>query len=223
MDEYIKREAALALVRPDAPEDEKAAVTIATAKKLVRSILHRAPAADVEPVVHGRWDNLDGYKARMVCSVCGWDVPEYGKYFIATAPTAAREWTVTKMAECIDRGTAIAKLTALEVTKPSATMTDAKRLLADMSGAKAVSLHDIYRVIAGHSYYHGDSILAALTCIVEGKEVNPVRPADVAPVVYCCHCRSYNKPRLGWCSFHMDRENYDDFCSYGVRMDGDAE
>ena len=50
--------------------------------------------------------------------------------------------------------------------------------------AKAVSLHDIYRVIAGHSYYHGDGILAALTCIAEGKEVNPVRPADVAPVVY---------------------------------------
>lgn len=51
MDEYIKREAALALVRPDAPEDEKAAVTIATAKKLVRSIVRRAPAADVAPVV----------------------------------------------------------------------------------------------------------------------------------------------------------------------------
>ena len=52
MDEYIKREAALALVQPDAPEDEKAAVTIATAKKLVRSIVHRTPAADVAPVVH---------------------------------------------------------------------------------------------------------------------------------------------------------------------------
>lgn len=50
--------------------------------------------------------------------------------------------------------------------------------------AKAVSLHDIYRVISGHSYYHGDSILAALSCIVEEKEVNPVRPADVAPVVH---------------------------------------
>ncbi len=49
---------------------------------------------------------------------------------------------------------------------------------------KAVSLHDIYRVIAGHSYYHGDRILAALTCITEGKEVNPVRPAYVAPVVH---------------------------------------
>ena len=51
MDEYIKREAALALVKPDAPEDEKAAVTIATAKKLVRSIVCRTPAADVVPVV----------------------------------------------------------------------------------------------------------------------------------------------------------------------------
>lgn len=50
--------------------------------------------------------------------------------------------------------------------------------------AKVVSLHDIYRVIAGHSYYHGDRILAALTCIAEGKKVNPVRPSDVAPVVH---------------------------------------
>lgn len=47
--------------------------------------------------------------------------------------------------------------------------------------------------------------------------------ADVAPVVHCRHCRSYNKPRLGWCSVHMDREGPDDFCGYGVRMDGDAE
>lgn len=39
------------------------------------------------------------------------------------------------MADYINRGTAIAKLTALEVTEPSATMTDAKRLLADMPAA----------------------------------------------------------------------------------------
>ena len=61
--------------------------------------------------------------------------------------------------------------------------------IADMPGAKAVSLHDIYRVIAGHSYYHGDRILAALTCIAEGKEVNPVRPADVAPIEALEHLR----------------------------------
>lgn len=41
--------------------------------------------------------------------------------------------------------------------------------------------------------------------------------ADVAPVVHCRHCRSYNKPQLGWCSVHLDREGPDDFCSYGER------
>lgn len=61
---------------------------------------------------------------------------------------------------------------------------DIGTVIADMPDAKAVSLNDIYRVISGNSYYRGDHILAALTCIVEGKEVNPVCPADVAPVVH---------------------------------------
>lgn len=39
------------------------------------------------------------------------------------------------MAEYIERGAVIDKLTALEDTNPSATMTDAKRLLADMPAA----------------------------------------------------------------------------------------
>lgn len=52
MAEYIDREAALSLVKPDVPEDEKAAVTIAVAKKLIRSILNRATADGVAPVVH---------------------------------------------------------------------------------------------------------------------------------------------------------------------------
>lgn len=43
--------------------------------------------------------------------------------------------------------------------------------------------------------------------------------ADVEPVVYCRHCRSYNKPRLGWCSVHLDCEGPDDFCGYGVRKE----
>ena len=68
MDEYIKRETALSLVRPDAPEDEKAAITIATAKKLVRNIVLRTPAADVAPVRHGRWEN-----GNPICPVCGGD------------------------------------------------------------------------------------------------------------------------------------------------------
>ena len=44
--------------------------------------------------------------------------------------------------------------------------------------------------------------------------------ADVAPVVRCKVCRSYNKPRAGWCEVHLDREHPDDFCSYGERREG---
>lgn len=54
-------------------------------------------------------------------------------------------------------------------------------------------------------------------------EVIDAPAADVAPAVYCRHCRSYNKPRLGWCSVHLDSEGPDDFCGYGVRMDGDDD
>ena len=39
--------------------------------------------------------------------------------------------------------------------------------------------------------------------------------ADVAPVVRCKVCRSYNRPRAGWCEVHLDCEHPDDFCSYG--------
>lgn len=68
MDEYIKRETALSLVRPDAPEDEKAVVTIATAKKLVRSIIQRAPAVDVEKMSDGYHTFADLYEQRLILS-----------------------------------------------------------------------------------------------------------------------------------------------------------
>lgn len=70
MAEHIEWEAALALVRPDAPEDEKSAVTIATAKKLVRDIVHRSPA-DVASAVHGRWIEYQ-IPHVICCSNCDW-------------------------------------------------------------------------------------------------------------------------------------------------------
>lgn len=51
MAEYIEREALLCMVQPDDPGDEMATITIATAKKLIRSLAHCCPAADVAPVV----------------------------------------------------------------------------------------------------------------------------------------------------------------------------
>lgn len=83
MAEYIKRKAALALVQPDAPEDEKAAVTIATAKKLVRNIVRRTPAADVAPVRHGRWieheETQEDAYSHHKCSECNVNAPFYYK------------------------------------------------------------------------------------------------------------------------------------------------
>jgi hypothetical protein len=44
------------------------------------------------------------------------------------------------MAKYIDQSVAIARLTHIEVTKPTATMTDAKRALADMFPANVESV-----------------------------------------------------------------------------------
>lgn len=64
-----------------------------------------------------------------------------------------------------------------------------------------------YGIESGYSHETVESIIAGLPA------------TDVAPVVRCRECKFYNKPRLGWCNFHMDRENQDDFCSYGQRKE----
>ena len=65
MAKYIECEAALAMIRPDDPSDERCAVTVATAKRLVRHILTVTPAADVAPVVRCKgckhsWEDIGG-------------------------------------------------------------------------------------------------------------------------------------------------------------------
>lgn len=58
--------------------------------------------------------------------------------------------------------------------------------------------------------------------IIDALENVPT--ADVAPVVHCKDCRSYNQPRIGWCEVHLDSENPDDFCSYGkYKTNGGAD
>lgn len=65
MAKCIKCEAALAMIRPDDPNDERCAVTVATAKRLIRHVLTAAPAADVAPVVRCKgckhsWEDIGG-------------------------------------------------------------------------------------------------------------------------------------------------------------------
>lgn len=52
------------------------------------------------------------------------------------------------------------------------------------------------------------------------REVSDAPTVDAVVVTRCKDCRSYNKPKTGWCKVHLDREHPDDFCSYGKRKDG---
>lgn len=52
------------------------------------------------------------------------------------------------------------------------------------------------------------------------KMIEAAKTVDAVPVVRCRDCRSYNKPKTGWCEAHLDCEHPDDYCSYGKRKDG---
>lgn len=52
------------------------------------------------------------------------------------------------------------------------------------------------------------------------RVIDDAPTVDAVVVTQCKDCRSYNKPKTGWCEVHLDREHPDDFCSYGERKDG---
>ena len=62
-----------------------------------------------------------------------------------------------------------------------------------------IHIDDVYRLIAGHSDYHGDSILSAFTCLVEGKDVKPIAPLD----------ESADRPTGEWQMLERDENVYD--------------
>ena len=82
------------------------------------------------------------------------------------------------MAEYIDREAAIAKLTALEVIEPNATMVDAKRQLANMPAA------DVAPVV------HGKDLASPslFCCSVCGCEDDDTYTCDVNEYRYCPNC-----------------------------------
>ena len=95
--------------------------------------------------------------------------------------------------------------------------------------ADVVHIDEVFRLIAGHSNYHGDDILSALMCVAEGKEVKPIKPlTDVAKVkhgkwsrgaepsgsVYA-HCSACNRKMNSYCYGYA----HCPLC--GARMDGE--
>ena len=108
------------------------------------------------------------------------------------------------MDEYINRGTAIAKLTALEVSKPNATIVGAKRLLAEINTA------DVAPVVHGRWI---DIVDAAPT-------------VDAEVVVRCKDCVHYD---MGVClKIYSDGNVHpeawqprrpEDYCSHGERKE----
>lgn len=77
MAEYIDREKLLDDLLAAAKHGGMGEIIAQTLMRYVK----RQFAADVAPVVHGRWDIMKGTKTRRICSKCGWDVPGYGKFY----------------------------------------------------------------------------------------------------------------------------------------------
>ena len=85
------------------------------------------------------------------------------------------------MAEYIDRNTAIAKVTALEVIEPLSTMVDVKRLLADIPAADVAPVRHGRWVSIPHKL--------ARVCSVCNRD-EPYKFADIDANVYdyCPNC-----------------------------------
>ena len=66
-------------------------------------------------------------------------------------------------------------------------------------------------------YYLAEKIECPGVPLVYWDDIEAAPTVDAVEVVRCRDCRSYNKPKTGWCEVHLDCEHPDDFCSYGER------
>lgn len=76
MAEYIEREAAIkAVLRMRRPENSVAQNRMLS---IIQMDMLKLPAADVAPVVHGRWEHLGGDE--WCCSACGFVITTEGSW-----------------------------------------------------------------------------------------------------------------------------------------------
>lgn len=85
MDEYISRKAAIAYIREQSEECQKAFEELggesgiyADAYNDLAEDFYSIPAADVAPVVHGRWAHLGGDE--WCCAACGFVITTEGSW-----------------------------------------------------------------------------------------------------------------------------------------------
>ena len=75
-----------------------------------------------------------------------------------------------------------------------------ERLIEEVAKVRRKALLEAFSKFAGHSDYHGDTILCKLKCMAEGKEVGNAKPLDTSKIKakaykefaerVHCHCQS---------------------------------
>lgn len=67
---------------------------------------------------------------------------------------------------------------------------------------------ELFRRIAGHSYYHGDDILTRISLMQEGKlpKKKDIKPADVVPLEKYNHLLKLAKAMHTWIFLHTSDE-----------------
>lgn len=60
--------------------------------------------------------------------------------------------------------------------------TENERLIEEVAKVRRKALLEAFSKFAGHSDYHGDTILCKLKCMAEGKEVGNAKPLDTSKI-----------------------------------------
>ena len=108
MDEYISRKAAIAYIREQSEECQKAFEELggesgiyADAYNDLAEDFYSIPAADVAPVVHGRWETNSDRPDTLICSMCkcGFDMWKHDPHNFCPNCGARMDWRVKNEAD----------------------------------------------------------------------------------------------------------------------------
>ena len=190
MAEYIEREALLDSICHDTCRIAFCGATNCAFMAKVCS----APAADVAPVVHGRW--VDAGRGIKACSNCNHGIKEHMAYANHYCPNCG-----AKMDGGADHMGLREKL--IHYTNDLGDVDLKQEAIATIE-------HIAQYMDEDELLHHSRHLALAYLALTEDAS---------GLVVRCKNCRSYNKPKTGWCEVHLDREHPDDFCGYGKRRE----
>ena len=84
-----------------------------------------------------------------------------------------------------------------------------ERLKSELSNTRRKALLEAYSKFAGHSDYHGDTILCKLICMAEGKEVGTATPLDMSEIKVKAYKKFAEHLKERWSNNYYDSPDVD--------------